>query len=129
MGSLIQIVTWGIIVVGGAVLFTHGVTNINKAADVARALEPLVNSFPNAGFLAKSIFAIGVVGLGMLAVPVLSGSASYALSEALNWREGLNLQLKRAHGFYGVITIATLIGLMINFVGIDPVKALIYTAV
>ena len=62
-------------------------------------------------------------------MPVLSASASYAIAEAMNWREGLNLKLKRAHGFYGVITIATLIGLMINFVGIDPVKALVFTAV
>ena len=54
--------------------------------------------------------------MGFLAVPVFSGSASYALSEALNWKEGLNLKLKRAHGFYGVITIATIVGLMINFV-------------
>lgn len=68
-------------------------------------------------------------GLGLLSVPVLAGSAAYALSEAFNWREGLNLKFKRAHGFYGVITIATLIGLCINFVGIDPMKALVYTAV
>jgi len=60
---------------------------------------------------------------------VLSGSAAYAVSEAFDWKASLNLKLKRAHGFYGVITIATLIGLMINFVGIDPVKALVYAAV
>jgi len=124
-----QVATWCVIVVAASVLFRNGVTNINTAADAARALEPLVKTFPNSGFLAKALFASGVIGLGMLAVPVLSASASYALSEALNWHEGLNLKLKRAHGFYGVITIATLIGLMMNFVGIDPIKALIYTAV
>jgi Mn2+/Fe2+ NRAMP family transporter len=124
-----QIATWCIIVVAATVLHSNGVLNIATAADAAKALEPLVHTFPNAGFLAKLIFAIGVVGLGLLAVPVLSASASYAVSETLNWHEGLNLKLKRAHGFYGVITIATLIGLMINFVGIDPIKALVFTAV
>jgi NRAMP (natural resistance-associated macrophage protein)-like metal ion transporter len=124
-----EIGTWSIIVVVATVLNAHGITNINTSADAARALEPLVKSFPNAGVLAKVIFAIGIVGLGLLAVPVLSGSASYAVTEAFNWREGLNLRLKRAHGFYGVITIATFIGLLINFVGIDPIKALVITAV
>lgn len=122
-----QLATWCIIVVAGAVLYKNGVHDIKTAADAAKALEPLVHSFPNSGLLSKVIFAIGVIGLGMLAVPILSGSASYALSEALSWRAGLNLKLKRAHGFYGVITISTIVGLMINFVGIDPVKALIYT--
>lgn len=124
-----EIATWSIIVVAATVLNSHGITDIKTAADAAKALEPLVNSFPNAGFLAKSIFAIGVIGLGLLAVPVLSGSASYALSEALNWKEGFNLKLKQAHGFYGIIIIATLIGLIINFIGIDPIKALVFTAV
>ena len=105
------------------------VSGFKDAADAAKALEPLVQSFPNAGYIAKLLFAIGVIGLGLLAVPVLSASASYALSETLNWREGLNLKLKRAHGFYGVITIATIVGLMINFIGINPIKALVFTAV
>ena len=124
-----EIATWCIIVVAATVLHANGVTNIATAADAARAIEPLVHTFPYAGFLAKLIFAIGVVGLGLLAVPVLSASASYAVAETLNWRESLNLKLKRAHGFYGVITIATIVGLMINFIGIDPIKALVYTAV
>jgi len=105
------------------------VKDLKTAADAAKALEPMVHSFPDAGFLAKLIFSIGIIGLGMLAVPVLSGSAAYAVSEAFDWNASLNLKLKRAHGFYGVITIATLIGLIINFVGIDPVKALVFTAV
>ncbi len=124
-----EIATWSIIVVAATVLHAHGITDIKTSADAAKALEPLVATFPNAGFLAKVIFSTGIIGLGLLAVPVLSGSASYALSEALNWREGLNLKLKQAHGFYGVITIATLIGLLINFIGIDPIKALVFTAV
>lgn len=124
-----EITTWSIMVVGGAVLHTSGVTNIETAADAAQALEPLVHSFPNAGYLSKLIFATGIIGLGFLAVPVLSGSAAYAVSEAANWQSGLNLKLRRAHGFYGIITIATLVGLIINFIGINPVKALVYAAV
>ncbi|KKU45031.1 MAG: Natural resistance-associated macrophage protein, partial [Microgenomates group bacterium GW2011_GWC2_46_7] len=124
-----QITAWAIIVVAATVLNGNGVTNVTTAADAAKALEPLVSTFPNAGFLAKSLFAFGVVGLGLLSVPILSGSASYAVSEALNFREGLNLKLKKAHGFYGVITVATVLGLLINYVGIDPVQALIFAAV
>ena len=124
-----EVATWCIIIVAATVLNAHGVTNVGTAANAAKALEPLVRSFPNAGLIAKWLFAIGVIGLGLLAIPVLSASASYALAETLNWHEGLHLKLKRAHGFYGVITIATLIGLMINFIGINPIKALVFTAV
>ncbi|WP_158989001.1 NRAMP family divalent metal transporter [Mucilaginibacter sp. L196] len=124
-----EITTWCILVVAGTVLHNSGVHDINTAADAAKALEPLVHSFPNSGFLSKLIFSIGIIGLGLLAVPVLSGSAAYAVAEAVNWKASLNFKLKQAHGFYGIITIATLIGLMINFVGIDPVKALVYAAV
>jgi Mn2+/Fe2+ NRAMP family transporter len=124
-----EIATWSIIVVAATVLHQNGITNVASAADAAKALEPLVQTFPHAGFLAKLIFATGIIGLGLLGIPVLSGSAAYALSEAFNMKEGLNLKLKKAHGFYGVITIATNIGLMINFIGIDPIKALVFTAV
>jgi len=122
-------VTWCIIISTATILHSHGVTDIATSSDAAKALEPLVHTFPHSGYAAKVIFSIGIIGLGLLAVPVLSGSASYAVSEAFNWRASLNYKLKRAHGFYGVITIATLIGLFINFVGIDPIKALIVTAV
>ena len=124
-----EITTWCIIVVAATVLHKNGLTNVATAADAARALEPLVHTFPHAGFLAKAIFATGVIGLGFLGIPVLSGSAAYAFAEAANWRDGLNLKFRRAHGFYGVVTIATLIGLLINYVGIDPIKALVFTAV
>ncbi len=124
-----EFATWSIIVVAATVLHANGVTDVPTAAQAAAALEPLVHTFPYAGIFAKLIFAIGVIGLGLLAVPVLSGSAAYAVSETFNWREGLNKKLKRAHGFYGVITIATIVGLMINFVGINPIRALVYTAV
>ncbi len=121
--------TWAIIVVAATVLHTHGVTDIRTAAEAAKALEPLVATFPNAGYLAKVLFSVGIVGLGLLSIPVLAGSAAYAIAEAFNMHEGLSLKLKQAHGFYGAITIATLVGLLINFVGIDPMKALVYTAV
>src|SRR5277367_2628069 len=90
-----EIATWSIIIVAATVLHAHGVTNIGTAADAAKALEPLVRSFPNAGYAAKVLFAIGVIGLGLLSVPVLAGSAAYAFSEAFKWHAGLNLKLKR----------------------------------
>lgn len=124
-----EITTWCILLVGGTVLHQSGVKDVKTAADAAKALEPLVHSFPNAGFLSKLIFSIGIIGLGFLAVPVLSGSAAYAVSEAFNWRASLDYKPKQARGFYGVIIVATSIGLLINFIGIDPVKALVYAAV
>jgi NRAMP (natural resistance-associated macrophage protein)-like metal ion transporter len=124
-----EFATWSIIVVGATVLHNSGVKDVKTAADAARALEPLVHSFPHAGFFSKLIFSVGIVGLGLLAVPVLSGSAAYSVSEAFKWKGSLNFKLKKAPGFYGVIMAATLIGLIINFIGIDPVKALVYAAV
>ncbi len=124
-----EIATWAIIIVAATVLHTSGITTINSAADAAKALEPLVKSFPNAGLWAQILFSVGIIGLGLLSVPVLAGSAAYALSEAFHWKEGLYRKLRQAHGFYGVITIATLLGLIINFIGIDPFKALVFTAV
>ena len=121
--------TWAIIIVAATVLNANGVTDIRTAADAARALEPLVSTFPNAGYLAKLLFTTGIVGLGLLAVPIMAGSAAYALSEAFSFRDGLNLKFKQAHGFYGAITLATLVGLIINYIGIDPMKALVYSAV
>jgi NRAMP (natural resistance-associated macrophage protein)-like metal ion transporter len=120
---------WFIIITTATVLFSHGVKTINTAADAAKALEPLVRSFPNSGQVARDLFAVGVVGLGFLGIPVLAGSAAYALSEALGWREGLSRKFREAPGFYGVIIVSTLIGLSFNFTGIDPIKALVFTAV
>jgi Mn2+/Fe2+ NRAMP family transporter len=124
-----EVGTWAIIVVTATVLHAHGVTDIKTAADAAKALEPLVRTFPDAGYIAKGIFAIGILGLGLLSIPVLAGSASYALTEAFQWEEGLDRKLTKAWGFYGLITLATLVGLLLNFIGIDPIKALVYTAV
>jgi NRAMP (natural resistance-associated macrophage protein)-like metal ion transporter len=120
---------WFIVVLCGSVLNANGVTEINTVADAAKALEPLVQSFPNAGLIAKVVFSVGVVGLGFLAIPVLAGSASYAVSELFNWREGLHRKFKRATGFYVVMIVATLAGLGLNFIGVDPIKALVFAAV
>jgi NRAMP (natural resistance-associated macrophage protein)-like metal ion transporter len=124
-----EFATWSIIVVAATVLHNSGVTNINTAADAARALEPLVHSFPHAGFLAKLIFSFGIISLGLLAIPVLSGSAAYSVAEAFNWKASLNLKFNKARGFYVIIIAATVIGLLLNFIGVDPVKALVYAAV
>lgn len=120
---------WFIIVVGAVVLNGAGVTNINSAADAARALEPLVHTFPNAGFLAKLIFATGVIGIGLQAIPVLAGSSAYAVAETFSWHEGLYHKFKQSRNFYFVIIFGTLVGLLFNFIGFDPIKALVFTAV
>ena len=124
-----ELVQWFIIITTGSVLFSHGGATINTAADAAKALEPLVRSFPNAGQVARDLFAVGVIGLGLLGIPVLAGSAAYALAEAFSWKEGLGRKFAEARGFYGVIIVSTGIGLLLNFVGIDPIKALVFTAV
>lgn len=124
-----QITMWFIIITGAAVLHSAGITEITSADQAAKALEPLVQSFPNAGVLAKIIFSTGVVGLGLLAVPVLAGSASYAITEVLGWREGLFFKYRKARGFYWIIITALLVGLLMNFLGINPVTALVFTAV
>lgn len=124
-----QFTAWSIIAVTATVLYKNGITEITSAADAAKALEPLVQGFSSAGFLAKTIFALGIVGTGLLAVPILSGSAAYAISEVFGWKEGLSRKINEARGFYGVIIIATVIGLIINLTGINPIKALIFTAV
>ena len=124
-----EVAQWYIIITTATVLFAHGVKDINTAADAAKALEPLVRSFPNSGEVARAIFAIGIVGLGLLGIPILAGAAGYALAEAVGWKEGLSRKWKDARGFYGVIAASTLIGLSMNFVGINPMKALVYSAV
>jgi Mn2+/Fe2+ NRAMP family transporter len=124
-----ELAQWFIIITAGSVLFSHGVRTINTAADAAAALEPLVRSFPNSGQIARDLFAAGIIGLGLLGIPVLAGSAAYALAEAFGWREGLSRRFGEAKGFYGVIIAATGVGLVLNFVGIDPIKALVFTAV
>ncbi|HET6863598.1 MAG TPA: Nramp family divalent metal transporter [Candidatus Saccharimonadales bacterium] len=120
---LSELVMFFIIAACGALLFTHGVTNITSAAQAAEALRPF------AGNATYWLFAIGIIGTGLLAIPVLAGSSSYAVSESFKWREGLYRKFKQAHAFYGTIIVSVIVGLSINFLGIDPIKALIYSAV
>lgn len=127
--TLASVTAWFIVIACASTLNASGITEINTASDAAAAIEPLVQGFPNAGLIAKLIFSVGIIGLGLLAVPVLAGSSSYALSEAFGWKEGLYRKFKRAIGFYVVIILAILAGLAINFIGIDPIQALIFTAV
>lgn len=127
--TLASVTAWFIVIVCASVLFKNGVTEINNAADAARALEPLVQGFPYAGLIAKIIFSVGILGIGLLAIPTLAGSSAYAISETLGWKEGLYRKFNHAFGFYGIIIIATGVGLLINFLGIDPIQALIFTAV
>jgi NRAMP (natural resistance-associated macrophage protein)-like metal ion transporter len=124
-----QVVTWCIIIVGGTALHAAGVTNVNSAADAARALVPLVRTFPHAGTVAEILFAVGIIALGGLAIPVLAGSSGYAVAEVTGWEEGLNLKLNQARGFYGIIALGMVVGLALNFIGLNPIKMLVVTAV
>lgn len=120
---LSNLVMFFIIAVCSHTLFVNGITNIETAADAAKALTPL------AGHWATLLFAIGIIGTGLLAIPVLAGSTAYAISESFGWKEGLYRKYKSAHAFYGVIIISIIIGILINFIGIDPIKALLYSAI
>jgi NRAMP (natural resistance-associated macrophage protein)-like metal ion transporter len=127
--AMSQFIMWSIILTTAGTLHTYGLTDIQTADEAAKALEPLVKTFPYSGEIAEVIFALGIIGTGLLAVPVLAGSSAYAISDTMGWNEGLGKRFKQAKPFYLVIAVSTLIGLGINFVNIDPIKALIYTAV
>ncbi len=118
-----NLVMFFIILTTGTVLFKEGITEITTVEQAAKALEPL------AGKLSYILFAVGVIGTGLLAIPVLTGCLSYMLSETFNWSEGLDKKYYEAKPFYWVIIISLLIGLAINYIGINPVQALIYTAI
>lgn len=120
---LSNLVMFFIIASSAAVLNANGITEITSADQAAQALRPF------AGEASYFLFAIGIIGTGLLSIPVLAGASSYAISEAFNWKEGLNRPLKDAHAFYGLIMISVIGGVMINFIGIDAIKALIYAAV
>ena len=124
-----QMIMWFIIMTTAGTLHVHGLTDIVTADQAAMALEPLVKTFPHSGELAKTIFALGVIGVGLLAIPVLAGSSAYALSEQFGWKQGLSKKFRQAKGFYLIIAASTVIGLWINFADVDPIKALIYAAV
>jgi len=112
-----------IIVTCAATLNAHGITNIQTSAQAAEALRPI------AGPAAFFVFALGIVGTGLLAVPVLAGSAAYAVGEAFGWHVGLSRKFNRAQAFYATIAVSMLVGAVLNFTPIDPIKALFWSAV
>ena len=109
-------------IAAASTLGVHGITDIETPAEAAQALVPIVGPF------ASYLFAFGILGSGFMALPILAGSASYAISEMLGWKEGLSKTFTQARGFYGVIAFATLFGLCINFTSIQPFRLLIYSA-
>jgi Mn2+/Fe2+ NRAMP family transporter len=117
------LVMFAIMVSSASTLGAHGVSDVGTAAEAAKALEPLAGSF------ASLLFAAGIVGTGLLAIPTLAGSAAYTLAETFGWREGLGRKPKEAPGFYGVMGGAMLVGLGLNFLGIDPIRALYVSAI
>ncbi|MDE2228243.1 MAG: divalent metal cation transporter [Alphaproteobacteria bacterium] len=120
---LSNLIGWFIIVTVAATLHTHGVTNIDTSSQAAEALRPIAGPF------AYAVFSLGIIGTGLLTVPVLAGSAAYALGEALHWPVGLARRPMNAKAFYGAIATATALGLGMNLTPLDPIKALFWSAV
>jgi NRAMP (natural resistance-associated macrophage protein)-like metal ion transporter len=118
-----NLIAIAIIMAAAATLNRQGITHIGSAAEAAQALRPV------AGQLAFALFAIGIVGTGFLAVPVLAGSAAFAVAEIFGWKEGLEYQPQQAAGFYAIIVAATFIGVLIDWSPIDPMRALFWSAV
>jgi NRAMP (natural resistance-associated macrophage protein)-like metal ion transporter len=118
-----NLVAFFIILTAASTLHSHGIRDIQTADQAARALEPLAGKF------ASFIFATGIVGTGLLAVPVLAGSAAYAVSEVFQWTASLEKKPRRAVGFYATIGTATFMGLLLNFIHLNPIKALFFSAV
>lgn len=118
-----QLVMWFIIVTTASTLFPHGIHNIETASQAAIALKPFAGNF------AYILFAVGILGTGLLAVPILAGSAAYAMAEAFKWHAGLSKTFHQARNFYIIIAIATFVGLLINFSPIKPFTMLYYAAV
>ncbi len=112
-----------IILTTAITLNKHGIVNIETSREAAEALRPFAGNF------AATLFTLGVVGVGFLAIPTLAGSAAYAFAETLGWRQGLNKKLKQARWFYALILVSTAAGVALDFIGINPVKALYWTAV
>lgn len=121
--AVTHVISLSIMLATAATLHAHGITRIDSAADAAEALRPLAGDF------AFGLFALGIIGTGLLAVPVLAGSAAYALSETMGWRAGLELQPAEARGFYGLIAAAIMAAMLMNFSSIDPISALFWSAV
>jgi Mn2+/Fe2+ NRAMP family transporter len=121
--ALTHVISLSIMLSTAATLHAHGITSIDSAAQAAEALRPIAGDF------AFGLFAIGIIGTGMLAVPVLAGSAAYALSETMGWRAGLELKPKEARGFYGIIALAITAAMLLDFSGVNPIVALFWSAV
>jgi NRAMP (natural resistance-associated macrophage protein)-like metal ion transporter len=117
-----NLVAYFIMLTTAVTLGAHGITNIQTSAQAAEALRPVAGEF---AFL---LFALGIVGTGLLAVPVLAGSAAYAVTESFRWRNGLDLKVVEAREFYGLIVLATLGGILLDFAPVDPIKALVLSA-
>jgi NRAMP (natural resistance-associated macrophage protein)-like metal ion transporter len=118
-----NVVMFFIILTTAITLNRHGITHIESSRQAAEALRPL------AGRFAATLFTVGIIGVGVLAIPTLAGSAAYAFAETLGWRQGLDKKLKQAPAFYALILVSTGVGVGLDFVGINPVKALYWTAV
>jgi NRAMP (natural resistance-associated macrophage protein)-like metal ion transporter len=118
-----NLVMFFIILTCGAVLYPNGIRQIDTVEQAAKALQPI------AGNMAYWLFAIGIIGTGFLAIPVLSGSLSYMAAETFDWREGLDKKYFQAKPFYGVIILSTIVGLLLNLLGISPIQALIYSGI
>lgn len=116
-------VMYFIILTTGTVLYNNGMHQINTVEQAALALKPL------AGNLAYLLFAVGIIGTGLIAIPVLSGSLSYIITETFGWEQGLDKKFHEAKAFYVIIAISLLLGLSLNYIGISPIQALIYTAI
>ncbi|WP_214070065.1 divalent metal cation transporter [Mucilaginibacter sp. dw_454] len=118
-----NLVMFFIILTCGSVLYPHGIRKIDTVEQAATALKPI------AGNLAYALFAIGIIGTGFLAIPVLSGSLSYMAAESFNWKAGLDQKFYQAKPFYGVIIVSLVVGVLLNFIGITPIQGLIYSAI
>jgi NRAMP (natural resistance-associated macrophage protein)-like metal ion transporter len=118
-----NLIAYFIILTTAVTLHAHGKTEINSAAEAAEALKPIAGPF------AALLFSLGVIGTGLLTLPVLGGSAAYAVGEALRWPVGLERKAKEAKAFYAVLALATLVGLALNFTKVDPIKALVWAAI
>jgi NRAMP (natural resistance-associated macrophage protein)-like metal ion transporter len=124
-----HLITWTIIITTAGSLHNHGVIDIQSADQAAKSLEPMVKTFPNSGYISKSIFAIGIIGTGLLSIPILAGSTSYAFADTFRLKQGLSKKFGKAKAFYLIIVISSIIGLGMNFLGINPIKALVYASV
>lgn len=130
IGMLVsQFISWSIIATTASTLHKQGISEIVTAAEAAKALKPLVHSFSQAGYLTEIIFALGIIGSGLLSIPTLAGSAAFACSEALKLKTGINKKFRRARGFYSIIIFAIIGGVSIDLFNIDPMRLLIWAAV